>query len=395
MRKRKDGFWIRRIIWLALWIFSLVVISNYGGAISYGFFYGITFFPVVSFLYLLLVFYFFKMHQKIESRESVAGQKTKYFFILKNEFFVPFASVRVKLYSDFSYVENMKEDEEYELLYGDEFLFETEMICRYRGEYHVGIKEVIITDFLRLFQLKYQPKSTIRAIVKPSFKELAHIESIEEFLGIVEKENLQINTQQDVTVRDYVPGDPMRKISWKMSAKENRLMVRTQTGEEKQGVILIGDTGRFSNKENLYIPVEHKLLEVMGTIGFCLAKNNIAYIAHFMQDSDCVYRVEGLRAFHEYYDGLCRIRFEDSYKFATYFSGLMQAGSLYGGKVYFIVLHELQIEILEFVNRLVQMGGVAVLYIITNKDYDTFMQFVNDKIKIVVIPVDADLEEYI
>ena len=115
-----------------------------------------TLLPVVSFVYLLLVFFSFRMYQKMESIGAVAGMKTEYYFTLKNESIFPFAGVRVKMYSDFSYVENMKEDTEYELLKGDEYTFETNMICKYRGEYQVGIKEVIITDFLRLFRLKYK-----------------------------------------------------------------------------------------------------------------------------------------------------------------------------------------------------------------------------------------------
>lgn len=395
MRKGKNGFLFRRIIWLVLVILALIGISNYGGALSYGFFYGVTLFPVVSFLYLLMVFFLFRMHQKVESRECVAGQKMGYFFILRNEFFVPFASVRVKLYSDFSYVENMREDTEYELLHGEEYLFRTEMICKYRGEYHVGIKEVIITDFLRMFQLKYKPQSTIRAIVKPAITQLSYIESIEEFMGVVEKANQQINTQQDVTVRDYVKGDPMRKISWKISAKENRLMVRNETGEEKQGVILLADTARFSNKEKIYIPLEHKMLEVMASIGIYMAQNNVAYTAHFFQGNDCSQYVEGLRSFSEYYDALCTIQFDESYHFFDYLSSLMQDGSLREVKVLFGVVHELKLEIMESLDRLVQMGAVVVLYVVTDENCDAFMQFANDKMKIVVLPVNANLEEWI
>ena len=130
---------LRRIVWLLLWVLSIVSISNFGGAVSYGFFWGMTLLPVVSFVYLLLVFFSFRMYQKMESIGAVAGMKTEYYFTLKNESIFPFAGVRVKMYSDFSYVENMEEDTEYELLKGDEYTFETNMICKYRGEYQVGI----------------------------------------------------------------------------------------------------------------------------------------------------------------------------------------------------------------------------------------------------------------
>ena len=47
--------WRRGIVFL-LWILSLVGISFFGGTISYGFFWAITFIPVISIVYLLFVY---------------------------------------------------------------------------------------------------------------------------------------------------------------------------------------------------------------------------------------------------------------------------------------------------------------------------------------------------
>ena len=44
-----------RIIWLCLWVLSLVGISLRGGAVSYGFFAMLTLVPIISLLYLLAV----------------------------------------------------------------------------------------------------------------------------------------------------------------------------------------------------------------------------------------------------------------------------------------------------------------------------------------------------
>ena len=222
MFKKKDKLKLRRRIWFLLWIFSLIIISNYGGPVSYGLFYAVTILPLMSFIYVLLVLYFFKVYQKLDNRVVVAGDSTKYLFVLKNEGAFPFSSVSVKLYSYFSYVDNMNEDTEYELLKGDEFTFETNLVCKYRGEYYVGIKEVVVTDFLRLFRIRYKIKSNVRAIVNPAITRLKYIESIENVLGTLEKPNAKVNTNRDVLVRDYVVGDSLRQISWKLSAKENK-----------------------------------------------------------------------------------------------------------------------------------------------------------------------------
>ena len=51
-------------------------------------------------------------------------------------------------------------------------------------------------------------------------------------------------TEPDVSVRDYIPGDALKQIHWKASAREQKLKVRSLTGEEKQGISILWDIGR-------------------------------------------------------------------------------------------------------------------------------------------------------
>ena len=82
-----------RIILIILWILSLIGISFYGGSVSYGFFTAVTLVPVISFLYLLLVFLRFKIFQKMDNRHVVAGQTSDFYITLQNEDRFPFASI--------------------------------------------------------------------------------------------------------------------------------------------------------------------------------------------------------------------------------------------------------------------------------------------------------------
>ena len=86
----------------------------------------------------------------------MCGQPVPYFFVLQNDDYFAFTSVGVRLFSSFSYVEKLPDGTSYELLPGDKYTFETKLVCKYRGEYEVGVKEIVITDFLRLFQISYR-----------------------------------------------------------------------------------------------------------------------------------------------------------------------------------------------------------------------------------------------
>ena len=65
--------WRNRIIWGVCLILSLVFISFYGGAVSYALFFAVVFLPVLSMVYLALVFFRFKIYQELEGRNVMAG----------------------------------------------------------------------------------------------------------------------------------------------------------------------------------------------------------------------------------------------------------------------------------------------------------------------------------
>ncbi len=102
---------------MILWLLSLAAITCYGGAVSYGLFWGMTLLPAVSLGYIVWVYFRFKIYQEIGSRSMVCGRPESYFFVLKNEDFFAYAGVSVRLYSDFSYVEELPGDVELSLIH--------------------------------------------------------------------------------------------------------------------------------------------------------------------------------------------------------------------------------------------------------------------------------------
>lgn len=380
----------RRIIFFAVWVLSLVLISFYGGPVSYGFFYAVTLLPVISFVYVILVFFFFKTYQELESRNVVCGQPVPYLFVLRNEGFYPFSGIKVRLYSFFSYVENMDEDTEYEVLRGDKYIFQTNLVCKYRGEYEVGIKEVEVTDFLRLFRLRYKVRSTLSVVVKPNISDITQLTSVEDMMGVMQRSEASAHTEPDVLARDYLPGDPMHRISWKMSAREQKLKVRLQTGEEKQGIVLLGDTGRYYKEMKEYLPLESKMLELMVSLGHYMATNHMPFTACFGQGGQ--YRVEGVRDFETYYRAVSDVWFREEDRLSTTMKTLLDNGMLLRSKLIFGVLHEMNDDIMYMTIQLSDAGIPVVWYVVTQEDCSQYIKQSNERRKIIVIPVEAQLD---
>lgn len=392
MKKKKSQFFWRRLIWIAVWILSLVTISFYGGSVSYGFFYAVTLLPFISFLYLALVFWLFRVYQRLEERNVICGQSTPYLFVLRNEGYFPFVGVSVTLHSFFSQVENMEEDTEYELLRGDEHVLKTNLICKYRGEYEVGVKEIIVTDFFRLFRFKYREKNPIRPVVKPKLTHISRINSIDDILDMLQKETVAKDTEPDVLVRDYVPGDGLRQVSWKLSAREQKLKIRNRIGEEKQGIVLVCDMKRYSGQIMEYIPLESKMLEIMVALGLHLTERDMGFEAYYSQKGLMVDRVDNMKGFEEYYEHLSKVRFSKEYDFTRTITEAAAKGNLWNARILFGVVHEVTKETLEFVTQLSDAGIVVVLYVVTDESCDVYMEKSSRKRKIVPIEVEAELE---
>ncbi|MBO7633367.1 MAG: DUF58 domain-containing protein [Lachnospiraceae bacterium] len=252
-----------RIIYYLLCATALAFASFYGGPVSYTILFGLIFIMPVSLAYLLTVYYFFKIYQSASGKHITAYDPVPYYFVLQNEYLLNFCHIRPNMYSTFSYIESMPADSEYELLPHENARYDTKLICRYRGEYKVGIKSITITDFLKLFRITYHVPEPISVVVAPRITELRSLRTDNDPTRSSYKENTKIKQYPDAAVRDYIPGDPLKSIHHKLSAKTGNLKSRLYYGEERQGIAIYLDTHRISADEYVYIPVENKCLETV------------------------------------------------------------------------------------------------------------------------------------
>lgn len=382
---------IRRWAFFILWLLSLAAISCFGGTVSYGLFFGISLLPVISLVYIACVYFRFKIYQEIGSRTMVCGRPESYFFTLKNEDFFAYAGVSIRLFSDFSYVEELPGDREYELLPGGQYTFETRLVCRYRGEYEVGVKEVVVTDFLRLFRISYSNPSTIKALVSPRIVSLAELKSLEDFQTVLRRETFA-GTEPDAVVRDYVDGDPLKQIHWKATAREGRLKVRTRTGEEKQGILVFCDMTRFSQDRKVYLPLENKMLEVLLALAFFFAGRDMTFSVCYGQEGPVERRVRGMQAFEDFYREVGSVIFREEEDCLRTLEQLLAGGRLWNSKVVLLILHELDDGRMEMARRLSAAGVLVVAYAVTDLSQELYIRQGSGRCKIVQVPLDAELE---
>lgn len=387
---------IRRGILAVCWLLSLVVISFYGGAVSYGIFLGLTFIPLISFIYILCVFFCHRIYQEIEGWNIVCGQPVPYYFILKNESWFAFAGIRIFFFSDFSYVEKLPEEIEYELLPGEQYQYETSLVCKYRGEYEVGIKEIMITDFFRLFRIRCAVREERKVIVAPKLVQIGVLRSVPDISAMLQRDNLR-PTELDAVSRDYAEGDALKQIHWKATARMCKLMSRKPVGEEKRGVALIFDTKRCDKNPAVYLPIENKMLEIVLALSLFMSKSNVP-VSYFYHQNDGMINMGqgslyGLGDFGGFYEQVRELHFDRDSDMKTGLVKVLQDGLLMDKAVVFFVLQQMDEEILKMTYRLADNGTFVIYYAVTDENVESFTSMSDPGRRIIAITPEEELEE--
>ncbi len=156
--------------------------------------------------------------------------------------------------------------------------FKIEFEARISGPSYVGIEHVYITDYLGILKLKAgsvdYDKLRTKLLVIP---DVADISPKDERILKVMQASLHADDSEDTvetTVntfggfpgydnREYVPGDPLKRINWKQSAKRERLLVRLDDEMAAQSVNVVLDS---VYKKWLVKPGE---LGILSEYGYC------------------------------------------------------------------------------------------------------------------------------
>jgi len=365
------AMWKRRMLLLLLWALSLTGITLYGGTVSYGFFFAVTFIPAVCWIYLISVYFCFKVYQEIGTRNVVSGEPVPYYFVLQNENRFAFAGVSVKMHEGLSYVEELPENSEYELLPKQKYKYETKLVCRYRGEYGVGVREVVVTDFFRLFRLRYKVREGIKALVRPRIWELEGLGCLKAMQELPWREAYGQRTEPDVTVRDYMSGDAMKQVHWKSTARTGQLKVRERTGEEKKGVALFFDTGRTGTVPEEYLPPENRILEIVLAVSLFWAKRRVACEVYYSQGGINRHLVSGLSGFEVLYEHISAARFTGEESAEAGLADAAAKGAFEGSSLVFMAVQKADGLILSAAEKLQKRGSCVVIYEVSREPGDT------------------------
>ena len=297
------------IIYIAILILSVILVSNYGGALSYVFFFVALLYVPVSLLVCFITSQMIHIYQDMEGRLLYKNISKPYQIVIKNAGFIPSGKLRLVATDDISDYRDDFTQDTYYLMPGERIEINTEITCRYAGNYTPGVVYIILQDLFGLFELKIPIKALLRVSVLPVVTDLA-VNDINKMLSddFKSRVNFVLDKEDDNMgndMRKYEPGDPLSRIHWKNYARTGEMFVRTPEMQSSVMVkiVLVSEerTGELD-----YIKMHDHYLEYMISIADYFAKQKKPVQFIYYKSGIQTYIIDDIKSFRKFYLEECK-----------------------------------------------------------------------------------------
>ncbi|MEA3423945.1 MAG: DUF58 domain-containing protein [Bacillota bacterium] len=266
-----------------------------------------------------------------------------------------------------------------------------EIALEHRGYYCLGKVQVDLKDPLNLFSKRIVFDREIDLTIYPR---VHHIEKfITPYREMYGNNNVNIRVFEDFTnirsPRPYVPGDSFKKIHWKLTAKNEKLLVRDYNLSASGKVIIYLDSFVDHYSKKYLFDQDEKIVEIAGTLIEFYLKNNFESTLTYL-DKDSKKMVSGkkisqLDNFLKYLIGFAPNGKIDMTDFLR--NDISKLG--YGSTI-IIILPKMQRSIIQLCNKLIRKKYIVFIIVLESDEY--FNEYLeSSKINYKIIGLDDDI----
>ena len=315
--------------------------------------------------------------QTLDPETAVSGERVLMHIEVHNEFAVPFCHLILKCGTVRSAF-----DGEPRRYYGSVSPFSREMAdieiyCPYRGEYAVGVLEVEATDIFgllkwrrRIEKIRAEEKKTL--LVYPRCPELIRGTQIQrEDDGSAETPYSRAEELSSIAeIRDFRDGDPLKRVHWTLSARQQKLLVREFEGTVAAESVIVLDCTDHGLKGEDAARLEDTMTETAAAFArlFCDDFRSLHLVTYAAARQEVTGGTPG--DFQAFYTALATVRFGGNTSIA---SAIALESEAAGGALESLVLisGEPSDELFERLCALA-VGGCQITLIIclAESDYD-------------------------
>ena len=187
---------------------------------------------LISGLSLLLVRLRFRVEQTVQPREAEAGQEAELSILLMNPYPFPFPQLEAE-YTLPGFGEGESYLATFTVLPLQRIRIREQMPLPYRGDYTVGLRSIKLYDVFGLYSMTV-PFEKLTHTARPHVLALPRmfrvgsipLPRLESPVNAAGAADATEDPSAMADVRAYVPGDPVKRIHWKLSARSRQLLVK-------------------------------------------------------------------------------------------------------------------------------------------------------------------------
>jgi len=234
-----------RVYYFFAFLLSIVFILTLYHRITIVFFAAVLILPVISYLLMLLNYMFIKFEVSVDKKIYEKREQSSTLIRISNEGILPAPFIKIKL---IQIDENGKSADENIYAFSIPPMravdFKTNIVMKRRGMYEVGIKEVELFDTFGLFKFKRTINIIEEILVLP--KRILLYGSISRNIIAEdgdEKNKSKIGEDRTIVshIRDYLDGDNINSVHWKLSSKKDDLIVKVYDHPNDNNIMIIAD----------------------------------------------------------------------------------------------------------------------------------------------------------
>jgi uncharacterized protein (DUF58 family) len=237
---------------------------------------------ILSLLSVLFASVTFKYVQALSPAMGVKGDTVEYKVEVHNEILFPIPYISLQYDSIDSLLNGAGADVTLSLLPQTHGERREVIFCRYRGRWNVGLKSVVIRDFFGLVSVKldvskFLNHKKLSLLVRPRIINLERLpmrrKNDEGPMEAAPRRSEDIAMFSDI--RKYLQGDQMKKIHWKLTARQRELMVKNYEETSLPDLLLYMDTR--ARKLELFdkLNLEDTLVECATAVVHYLLENHM------------------------------------------------------------------------------------------------------------------------
>ncbi len=236
------------VVWIAVFVVAVVFTQALRNSVSFIFIIVVTALPFADLAYGFLARSAVTADLKCSAESVEKNSPVPITLTVKNKYIIPVPFTEAELIlPDANALSSVDSVIAAPLPSKGEYVYDKNVSFLYKGEYSCGIKGLYVYSLFRFFRFKLDQSRCKSIIVLPQRVTVDDIPQryVNETSAVSGAPVKGADSAEITEIKEYVPGDPIRNIHWKLSTKAQELMTKHFGSENGLCTCVISDSGRF------------------------------------------------------------------------------------------------------------------------------------------------------